>query len=153
MMCRAVLVGTSVASARGAPARGRAQSAKRCHLHGRRRCEHKSRIRPKPDRHYGSFPRATVEGQEYADFVTSPPPIRVSLGRTGLLFTCQPSGQQAFIQGGWPIAKVKRDGTFGGRSSVIQAPMLDPLFENALGGTETWSGRFTSSSAGTLTLT
>lgn len=107
---------------------------------------------PKPGRRYGSFPRATAEGQEYADFLTSPPPVRLGFCRTGLLFTCQPSGEQAFIQGGWPLAKVKSDGTFGGKAGVVQAPPLDPLFENATSGTETWSGRFTSSTTGTLTL-
>jgi hypothetical protein len=69
-----------------------------------------------------------------------------------VLFTCQPGGQQALIQGGWPAAKVKRDGTFGGTSRVVQPPPLDPLFENGTSGTETWSGRFTSSTTGTLTL-
>jgi hypothetical protein len=42
---------------------------------------------------------------------------------------------------------------FGGRANVVQAPPLDPLFENATSGTETWSGRLTSSTTGTLTLT
>jgi hypothetical protein len=85
------------------PAQGAAPSvmphnAKHCHRHGRHRRKPKPALLPRPDQHHGSFPRATAEGQEHAVFLTSPPPVKVGLGRTGLMFTCQPSGQQAFIQ-------------------------------------------------------
>ena len=51
------------------PAQGAAPSVQRCHRGGHGRCT-KTTVSPKPDRHYGSFPRATAEGQEYADFLT-----------------------------------------------------------------------------------
>ena len=152
LVCCAALVAGGVVAAQGAAASRPAHAARHCRRHGRHRCRRKSGVSPKPGRHYGSVPRATAYGEEYADFLTSEPPVKVGLGRTGLLFTCQPGGRQAFIDGAWPVAKVRRTGTFRGTANVVQAAPLDPLFENATSGTETWSGRFTSSTAGTLTL-